>query len=49
MYDDQETYFAGLTGFLTSLPAARAWPMKPASQPGCGPPRATSLISSVLV
>jgi proline iminopeptidase len=24
MYDDQETYFAGLTGFLTSLPAARA-------------------------
>jgi proline iminopeptidase len=23
-YDDQETYFAGLTGFLTSLPAARA-------------------------
>jgi proline iminopeptidase len=22
MYDDQETYFAGLTGFLTSLPAA---------------------------
>ena len=24
MYDDQETYFAGLTGFLTSLPAAMA-------------------------
>ena len=23
MYDDQDTYFAGLTGFLTSLPAAR--------------------------
>jgi hypothetical protein len=26
MYDDQETYFAGLTGFLTSLPAAGAQP-----------------------
>jgi proline iminopeptidase len=24
MYDDQETYFAGLTGFPTSLPAAGA-------------------------
>ena len=24
MYDDQETYFAGLTGFLTSLPATTA-------------------------
>ncbi len=24
MYDDQETYFAGLTDFLTSLPAAAA-------------------------
>jgi hypothetical protein len=23
MYDDQETYFAGLTGFLTSLPPTR--------------------------
>ena len=23
MYDDQETYFAGLTGFLTSLPGRR--------------------------
>jgi proline iminopeptidase len=22
MYDDQDTYFAGLTDFLTSLPAA---------------------------
>ena len=24
LYDDQETYFTGLTGFLTSLPAAKA-------------------------
>jgi proline iminopeptidase len=24
LYDDQETYFAGLTAFLTSLPAAGA-------------------------
>jgi proline iminopeptidase len=29
MYDDQETYFAGLTDFLTSLPAPGAQPAPP--------------------